>query len=288
MTHSESGAYVIASAPVYRDSFVLPGNYPIDISSIAFSTDASSNLGVVAYTPAHRNASVVQNQTRTLMPVLLSYGGFQVLKPVGRWCHQDVSFSVLSQHRSNFTVKNTVLQKLLGGIRAILAAECPAVKRIHLVGQAHGIKVYSGSASAADNWLLKSSLSSTRTRTHMRPWIESLLALMLLGFAVLTFRTLGKRNSRTQSAKTLANRTPSQGTYQTQVAQPNERIVQGEPILCPSCGSEIRAGVKFCATCGVNTTDSIRDTKGTCPSCHTANSLQAKFCRKCGKRMQVQ
>jgi membrane protease subunit (stomatin/prohibitin family) len=51
-------------------------------------------------------------------------------------------------------------------------------------------------------------------------------------------------------------------------------------VLCPTCGSQNRAGQKFCGNCGASLMP-VRTVK--CPSCQADNPENLKFCGNCGK-----
>ena len=51
-------------------------------------------------------------------------------------------------------------------------------------------------------------------------------------------------------------------------------------LSCPSCGSEVPAGKKFCGECGTNV---LAERK--CPSCGTKAEPNVKFCGECGTKI---
>jgi DNA-directed RNA polymerase subunit M/transcription elongation factor TFIIS len=51
-------------------------------------------------------------------------------------------------------------------------------------------------------------------------------------------------------------------------------------VECPSCGSEVPAGKKFCGECGTNVL-----AKPKCPSCDAEATPGQKFCAECGTRI---
>ncbi len=55
-------------------------------------------------------------------------------------------------------------------------------------------------------------------------------------------------------------------------------------VLCPKCGFQNAANLKFCGNCGT----SLQVQPGvTCPKCGTANAAGAKFCNNCGNPLQT-
>jgi hypothetical protein len=64
------------------------------------------------------------------------------------------------------------------------------------------------------------------------------------------------------------------GAAQTE-AQPSQ------VVLCSECGSQNRAGQKFCENCG----KPLQEVDATCPKCGTRNVAGTKFCGNCGERM---
>lgn len=51
-----------------------------------------------------------------------------------------------------------------------------------------------------------------------------------------------------------------------------------ENVICPSCNAVMRAGMKFCSSCGT----SLLPKKKTCPNCGAAVLPGMKFCGECG------
>lgn len=49
-------------------------------------------------------------------------------------------------------------------------------------------------------------------------------------------------------------------------------------MKCPSCGTDVATGSRFCNGCGTSLA-------GVCPSCGTTNSPTARFCSNCGNRL---
>lgn len=49
-------------------------------------------------------------------------------------------------------------------------------------------------------------------------------------------------------------------------------------MKCPSCGTDVATGSRFCNSCGTSLT-------GLCPSCGTPNGAAARFCSNCGNKL---
>src|SRR5512136_1289311 len=63
--------------------------------------------------------------------------------------------------------------------------------------------------------------------------------------------------------------------------------VGGRDTICPGCGTEVPAGVKFCRACGRATTVSQEGTQASktiiqCTNCGTGNLSTYNVCIKCG------
>lgn len=50
-------------------------------------------------------------------------------------------------------------------------------------------------------------------------------------------------------------------------------------FVCKICGSEVKPGQAFCATCGA---DVVENYETVCPVCHAKNSAGSRYCAKCG------
>jgi DNA-directed RNA polymerase subunit RPC12/RpoP len=55
-----------------------------------------------------------------------------------------------------------------------------------------------------------------------------------------------------------------------------------QTINCPSCGSAIAGGQKFCGVCGLNMTSMMQPRATACPTCNTPISPGQQFCGVCG------
>ncbi|MCU0519772.1 MAG: zinc ribbon domain-containing protein, partial [Anaerolineae bacterium] len=53
------------------------------------------------------------------------------------------------------------------------------------------------------------------------------------------------------------------------------------PSRCPSCNAEVRAGARFCATCGAPL--AMEPQAGYCEACGAALPPDGRFCTECGK-----
>lgn len=56
-----------------------------------------------------------------------------------------------------------------------------------------------------------------------------------------------------------------------------------EKVICPNCNAVMRAGVKFCSSCGT----SLKPEKKVCPNCGAEITLDMKFCSECGTPLIV-
>lgn len=58
---------------------------------------------------------------------------------------------------------------------------------------------------------------------------------------------------------------------------------------CPSCGTDVAVGKKFCVECGYNMSTAVKeetpDTK-VCPSCGVDVGVDLKFCSECGTKLE--
>ena len=81
---------------------------------------------------------------------------FSASVPADFTCRPDVTVTVRAPDEAAFTSNRVELQKLIGGLRAILGFECPntAITNLVVVGEAGGREVYRGAASGSGNWLL--------------------------------------------------------------------------------------------------------------------------------------
>lgn len=257
--------------------------------------EVSATIPSISSTQTSSPVTKAQTQSRNHKSIFLSGGGFQVLKPSGHWCRKNVTFIVKSRHRQDFSTTSVALQKMLGGIRAVLQIECPITAHIHLIGKTDGRKVFRGYADASDHWVLR---SSTTSRAHIRLWIEGLMALILLSIsAVIFFVVLRKHGPRAQPTNVFANppASPAGRPPHHVVNRPSEEPVaprsdgQGQVVTkhCPSCGHEVRSGVRFCPKCGASISANIQvqESKRVCSRCHAENPPQVKFCTKCGNRL---
>lgn len=62
-----------------------------------------------------------------------------------------------------------------------------------------------------------------------------------------------------------------------------EEVLEEEPTetTCLSCGTKLKAGLKFCTNCGTPMSKS----RQTCPNCKAGISENDKFCKKCGQAL---
>ncbi|MGD8763777.1 MAG: adenylate/guanylate cyclase domain-containing protein, partial [Desulfobacteraceae bacterium] len=60
----------------------------------------------------------------------------------------------------------------------------------------------------------------------------------------------------------------------------SEKMKRGVPMICPTCKSDNREGVKFCEECG-------EKLELECPACQAKIPLEKKFCGECGHKLDV-
>ncbi len=70
--------------------------------------------------------------------------------------------------------------------------------------------------------------------------------------------------------------------HEEQVAMDQPQVSTGKK--CPSCGSIVEEGKKFCVECGGNMTDTTEQSK-TCPKCNANIGVGLKFCSECGEKL---
>ena len=227
-------------------------------------------------------------------PTLLAYRGFRVLRPLGFWCRTSTSFVVATKNTRAFNSSNQItLQKLLGGLRAILGIECPKVRQIRLVGVVHHARVYEGTAGASGGWILRAPAVVTRPKTGRpaeQPWLWIVLGLLFLGISSTIFVLFRKRKTAASSSgRTQYESAPAPRARPQATNRPSTRPAQiSDPAsVCPSCGSLLKTGAKFCPQCGASTASMpAREAVTACPSCQQENPPGARFCRKCGKALR--
>lgn len=71
----------------------------------------------------------------------------------------------------------------------------------------------------------------------------------------------------------------------------HEEVSSAQPSVstgkkCPTCGSMVEDGKKFCVECGSNMTDTVEQSNTiTCPKCNAAIGVGLKFCSECGEKL---
>ena len=86
--------------------------------------------------------------------VLVSKGELQVVIPnESGWCGESVKLDFRAQDAHTFESTATI-QKMVGGVRAIMSFECPQAQEIVINGIAGGETVWMGKADNAQNWVL--------------------------------------------------------------------------------------------------------------------------------------
>lgn len=81
---------------------------------------------------------------------------FSAFLAAGFTCRPDVTVTVRAPDDASFTTNRVELQKLVGGVRAILGFECQTspITTLVIIGESGGRQVYRGEARATANWLL--------------------------------------------------------------------------------------------------------------------------------------
>lgn len=102
---------------------------------------------------------------------LAEFPPFVALAPAGFTCATLVTVTVRALDEADFTNKRVELQKLVGGLRAILGFECPktAITDLVIVGEAGGKQIYHGATSESGNWLLKDGRPVTVSEQPTQP-----------------------------------------------------------------------------------------------------------------------
>lgn len=70
------------------------------------------------------------------------------------WCSKSVDLAFRSDNPAVFSGDRAEVQKILGGLRAIMGFECPQVEEILLRGQVGGSEVFRGNSSKSNGWIL--------------------------------------------------------------------------------------------------------------------------------------
>lgn len=87
---------------------------------------------------------------------LLSGNGIDaVLSDESDWCGDTVSLVLRTDDASAFEGDRLDLQRLLGGLRAVLGFECPAVRTVLLTGEVSGTTVFNGRIGESAGWTLE-------------------------------------------------------------------------------------------------------------------------------------
>lgn len=121
---------------------------------------------------------------------------------------------------------------------------------------------------------------------------------LLVGGGILLITTRSATRSRQRTAAQPAPHrsypapppSPPPPPPQKQKPEPPRRAA---PTRCPACGASVRAGAKFCSSCGepiigsFSPTVKAKPTPKYCRYCGAAVRLNSKFCPKCGKELST-
>ena len=114
----------------------------------------SAIVGVVAATVLSTVAP--QTAMRPLFTVR-EFPAFQVAVPADKdqWCGDTAKVTITGQSVDQFIDNQPVIERVVGGLRAVLSFECPQATTIQIAGVVGGQVFYQASASAARNWQLE-------------------------------------------------------------------------------------------------------------------------------------
>ena len=89
---------------------------------------------------------------------LASYGSVTAYVPDDMSCSDTVAVWMIASDKAAFEGDRRAVQRLVGGIRAVLGIECPdaSVKTLQIVGQVNRKMVWKGVAAATTSWAVVS------------------------------------------------------------------------------------------------------------------------------------
>ena len=101
-------------------------------------------------------AAAPQSSMRPLFTVR-EFPAFQVLVPTDKtqWCGETAKVTITGQSVDQFVDNQPVIERVVGGLRAVMSFECPQATTIQIAGVVDGQAFYQASASAARNWQLE-------------------------------------------------------------------------------------------------------------------------------------
>lgn len=71
------------------------------------------------------------------------------------WCGTTANITIVAQSADQFTQEASTVQRIVGGVRAVLPFECPGASKIQVTGKVQGQPLYQAYALAANNWALE-------------------------------------------------------------------------------------------------------------------------------------
>ncbi len=66
---------------------------------------------------------------------------------------------------------------------------------------------------------------------------------------------------------------------------PSTTAATSAEAVCPSCGTALKPGARFCPACGKPAETAQQATVAICPQCSARNAPGTRFCRECGNRL---
>lgn len=85
---------------------------------------------------------------------LATHVGITAYVPDDFACGEQVGVRIVSKKRGVFEGDRRALQRLIGGVRAILGFECSKIRDIQLIGQVAGSVVWEGVVSENNDWVV--------------------------------------------------------------------------------------------------------------------------------------
>lgn len=83
---------------------------------------------------------------------LATYGNLTAYVPDDMNCSDSIQVWMLGKDRAQFEGDRRALQRLVGGIRAVIGIECGTVSELRITGQVDGEAVWVGVAAETTNW----------------------------------------------------------------------------------------------------------------------------------------
>ncbi len=89
--------------------------------------------------------------------VVKEFPAFKVMVPQEKsaWCGPVANITIVGQSGDQFTQNELVIQRIVGGLRAVMSFECPEATKIQLTGSVNDQPLYQAYATASNNWALQ-------------------------------------------------------------------------------------------------------------------------------------